>query len=280
MRLASFRCQASGGSSHGFLFLWVLCPCVPKTECRCPRTLTYLGLPVTLPSSLLPLTCNMATSTSKTLGPKAQQEISNLIARHIPTTIFSGQFTVKPFTFGQSNPTFLLTSENNQRLVLRKQPSGSLVKSAHDVEREFRVLCALQVTAVPVPKPFILCKNASLIGGMFYIMEYLEGRIFKDPAMPGMSALERSQAYASAVQVLANLHSLSPRSLGLQSLASTTPYYERQAKRFRAVSALQAKHAAPLKGMQQCTLSMLRGCPHVTTALLPLCQALVNCWMR
>lgn len=114
--------------------------------------------------------------------------------------------TVK-FGFGQSNPTYLLTSHprpaesgsgQGKRYVLRKKPPGKLLsKTAHQVEREYRILHALRDTDVPVPRVHVLCEDEAVIGTAFYIMEFLDGRVFTDPGMPGVSPEERNEMYAS-----------------------------------------------------------------------------------
>lgn len=98
------------------------------------------------------------------------------------------------FAFGQSNPTYQLTAADNQKFVLRKKPPGRLLsKSAHRVEREFKIIHALEPTDVPVPKALCLCEDSSVVGTPFYIMEFLDGRIFTDPSIPGVSAQERHE---------------------------------------------------------------------------------------
>lgn len=106
------------------------------------------------------------------------------------------------FGFGQSNPTYLLTSPGTgqgqgKRYVLRKKPPGKLLsKTAHQVEREHRILHALRDTDVPVPKVHVLCEDETVIGTAFYIMEFLDGRVFTDPGMPGVTPQERNEMYA------------------------------------------------------------------------------------
>jgi len=98
------------------------------------------------------------------------------------------------FGYGQSNPTYLLTAKDKKRFVMRKRPPGKLLsQTAHRVDREHRIIHALETTDVPVPKTFGLCEDAGVVGTAFYIMEFLDGRIFEDPSMPGVSAEERSE---------------------------------------------------------------------------------------
>lgn len=100
------------------------------------------------------------------------------------------------FGFGQSNPTYQLTGSDGKRYVMRKKPPGKLVsKTAHQVEREYRIIHALEKTDVPVPKAYCLCTDSSVIGTPFYIMEFLDGRIITDPAMPDVTPAERTEMY-------------------------------------------------------------------------------------
>ncbi|KMQ43563.1 Protein kinase-like domain [Trichophyton rubrum] len=102
--------------------------------------------------------------------------------------------TIKQFGFGQSNPTYQLISADGAKYVLRKKPPGKLLsKTAHRVEREYQIIHALEKTDVPVPRTICLCEDESVIGTAFYIMEFLDGRIFVDPAMPGVTPDERRE---------------------------------------------------------------------------------------
>jgi aminoglycoside phosphotransferase (APT) family kinase protein len=100
---------------------------------------------------------------------------------------------VKQFGYGQSNPTYQLTDKTGKRFVMRKKPPGQLLsKTAHQVEREYRIIHSLENTNVPVPKAYCLCEDSSVVGTPFYIMEFLDGRIFEDPSFPGVTPQERS----------------------------------------------------------------------------------------
>src|SRR5271170_6231272 len=107
---------------------------------------------------------------------------------------FRGPLTARQFPHGQSNPTYLVQSRSG-RYVLRRKPPGVLLPSAHAVDREFRVMRALRATAVPVPQMLCYCEDETVIGTPFYVMEYVEGRIFKDVALPELSAAERGAIY-------------------------------------------------------------------------------------
>lgn len=138
---------------------------------------------------------------------------------------------VQQFGGGQSNPTFLLTSRG-QRFVLRKKPPGKLLKSAHQVDREYRIMKALAATDVPVPRMVALCEDETVIGTAFYVMEYLEGRIFRDPQMPGASRAERAAVYDSMNDVLARLHRVDFQKIGLGDFGRPGNYFDRQISRF------------------------------------------------
>ncbi|KAL7627427.1 hypothetical protein AAE478_001620 [Parahypoxylon ruwenzoriense] len=129
---------------------------------------------------------------------------------------------VKQFGFGQSNPTYQLTSiPTGSHFVLRKKPAGKLLsQAAHKVEREYRIIRALGAhpTGVPVPRAFCLCEDASVLGTPFYVMSFVGGRIFEDPAMPdAKSPGERTLLWKAAVEALAALHRVDPEAVGLGS---------------------------------------------------------------
>lgn len=144
---------------------------------------------------------------------------------------FEGLKSARKFAGGQSNPTFLLTARSGQ-YVLRKQPPGKLLKSAHAVDREFRVIKALADTAVPVARAYHLCTDSDLIGGMFYLMSYENGRIFWDPALPDCDASERTAIYDEMNQVLAALHDVDVEAVGLADYGRPGNYFERQIRRW------------------------------------------------
>src|SRR5215813_4481717 len=107
---------------------------------------------------------------------------------------FKGPIAAEKTPSGQSNPTFVLASPSGH-YVLRKKPPGQLLKSAHAVEREYRVMKALEHTAVPVPRMLILCEDASVLGTTFFVMEHVDGSVFWDPALPELRHAQRGQLY-------------------------------------------------------------------------------------
>ena len=139
--------------------------------------------------------------------------------------------SLSPLTGGQSNPTFLMTSGSN-RYVLRKKPPGPLLPSAHAVDREYRVMKALQKTAVPVPQMFLYSDDASIVGTPFYVMEFLQGRVFMDQSLPGMISSERGQIYAEMNRVIADLHLVKPEAVGLETFGKAGNYFSRQIGRW------------------------------------------------
>lgn len=148
---------------------------------------------------------------------------------------------VKQFGYGQSNPTYLLTDSIGKKYVMRKKPPGKLLsKTAHQVDREYRIIAALQSTDVPVPKALCLCEDDSIIGTAFYIMSYLDGRIFSDPAMPDVSPADRTAMWKSAVETLAKYHRVSPQSVGMEKFGRPDNFYNRQLKTFATLSRAQA----------------------------------------
>ncbi len=144
---------------------------------------------------------------------------------------FSGTLSVRQFEGGQSNPTFQLSAGSN-RYVLRKQPPGELLPSAHQVDREYRVMAALADTAVPVPRMFCLCEDTEVIGTKFYIMEMVEGRLFTETRLPTLSPDERGAIYRDLARVLAELHKVDPQAVGLETFGRPGNYYERQIRRW------------------------------------------------
>nr|WP_246624621.1 phosphotransferase family protein [Oceanobacter mangrovi] len=133
-----------------------------------------------------------------------------------------------PIAGGFSNPTYFLKYSASADYVLRKKPAGDLLPSAHAVDREYRVMEALQNTAVPVPKMLHYCEDASLIGTPFYIMERVQGRVLHDNRLPDMSPAERGQYYAAMNATLAKLHQVDYRAVGLEGFGREGGFISRQ----------------------------------------------------
>lgn len=157
------------------------------------------------------------------------------LAANVPG--FAGPVALEKFDTGQSNPTFLMEAGSG-RYVLRRKPPGELLKSAHAVDREFRVQKALAGTGVPVPRMLALCEDEGVIGSIFYVMEHLEGRNFEDPRLPGLSREERGAIFDDMNRVLAALHSVDVERAGLADYGRPGSYFARQfdrwSKQYRA----------------------------------------------
>tara|TARA_R110002012_G_scaffold77840_3_gene198259 strand:+ start:20913 stop:21947 length:1035 start_codon:yes stop_codon:yes gene_type:complete len=144
---------------------------------------------------------------------------------------FSGLHAVEKFNTGQSNPTYRVEADSGN-YVLRAKPPGTLLKSAHQVDREYRVMKALSENNVPVPKVYGLSGEDSAIGRMYFVMELVEGRIFWDPALPEVSKQERAAIYDGMNDVLARLHSVDPEAAGLADYGRPGNYFARQIRRW------------------------------------------------
>jgi len=148
---------------------------------------------------------------------------------------FGEALEVRQFHGGASNPTFLLTTQRGGepvRYVMRKKPPGTLLASAHQVEREHRIMHALGGTGFPVPRMRALCEDAEVIGTAFYVMDYLEGRIFRDAQLPDLTPPQRTAIYDELSATLARLHAVDYRALGLEDYGRPGNYYERQIGRW------------------------------------------------
>lgn len=144
---------------------------------------------------------------------------------------FSGPVEIEQFRGGQSNPTFRLTTPSGQ-YVLRRKPPGVLLKGAHAVEREARVMQALGAQGFPVPHVHAVCEDTSIIGSPFFVMDYVEGRIFWDPALPEVPRTERAAYYDAMNVTLAALHGLDPIACGLGDFGNPGQYVARQLSRW------------------------------------------------
>lgn len=144
---------------------------------------------------------------------------------------FSGLHAIEKFNTGQSNPTYRVEADSG-KYVLRAKPPGTLLKSAHQVDREYRVMKALADNNVPVPKVYGLSAEHSAIGRMYFVMELVEGRIFWDPALPEVSKQERAAIYDGMNDVLARLHSVDPEAAGLADFGRSGNYFARQIRRW------------------------------------------------
>ena len=143
-----------------------------------------------------------------------------------------GPIYVERFNDGQSNPTYAITDRNLKKYVLRKKPEGHLLPSAHAIEREYRVITALRDTDVPVPKTYCLCTETDVIGTPFFVMEFVTGRILWDPALPGMTPIERGDIYNEINRVVAAIHRVDVQAVGLADYGKSGQFFQRQISRW------------------------------------------------
>jgi aminoglycoside phosphotransferase (APT) family kinase protein len=142
-----------------------------------------------------------------------------------------GQMVLERIRGGQSNPTYFV-DYGDKRMVLRKKPAGPVLRGAHAIDREFRVLDALRPTDVPVPKPVLYHDDDAPLGTPFYLMERLEGRVFHDCSLPGLSRQERSEIYFAMAETMARLHAVRPAEVALGDYGRPGNYFERQIGRW------------------------------------------------
>jgi len=144
---------------------------------------------------------------------------------------FRGPITVEQFKGGQSNPTYRVTAADH-RYVLRRKPPGKLLPSAHAVDREFRIMSALATTDVPVPKMHALCMDDSIVGTAFYLMDYVEGRVFWDPTLPALPKAERHGIFSAMNEAITRLHKVDYAAIGLLDYGRPGNYVLRQIDRW------------------------------------------------
>lgn len=155
-----------------------------------------------------------------------------------------GPLRITPVGGGQSNPTFLFDL-GGPGYVLRKQPAGPVLPSAHAVDREFRILSALAKTEVPVPRPLAFCADRAVVGTPFYVMERMEGRVFHDNALPQVDRGERAAFYEAAARTLAQLHRVDIEAAGLADFGRQGAFYARQLARWTKQHQLSAGRPIP-----------------------------------
>ena len=153
------------------------------------------------------------------------EKLAEYLSQHINN--FSGPMKASKFAGGQSNPPYLLETSNN-KYVLRRQPPGKLLKGAHAVDREFKVMSALATSDVPVAETLHLCVDNKVIGSQFYVMEFKDGRVLWDPSLPDNTNEERGQIYDEMNRTLAALHKINVDQVGLADYGKKTDYFARQ----------------------------------------------------
>jgi aminoglycoside phosphotransferase (APT) family kinase protein len=173
-----------------------------------------------------------AFSGTKGVTPALAFDVARLdtyLAAHLPD--FEGPVTVRQFKGGQSNPTYLLETPP-RRYVLRRKPPGKLLPSAHAVDREYRVTGVLAAQGFPVAHPLIYCEDASIVGTPFYVMDYVEGRVFWEPHIPDVQRSARTTIYDAMNAALAQLHRYDPAALALGDFGRSENYVARQVERW------------------------------------------------
>ncbi len=172
--------------------------------------------------------------------------VEGWLTRHLPG--FRGPLSAEKFAGGQSNPTFRLEAASGS-YVLRRKPPGTLLKSAHAVDREYRVQKALAGTDVPVARMHVLCEDEGVIGSAFYVMEHVAGRNFLDPRLPDLDAPERTAIYDEMNRVLAAIHSVDVAAAGLEDYGPPGDYYRRQIGRW--TKQYRASETEPVPAMDE-----------------------------
>ena len=190
--------------------------------------------------------------TVPTTGPVAARHVFDTDGLtgylHAQGRPFRGELRVEQFAGGQSNPTYLV-SAGDDRYVLRRKPPGTLLPSAHAVDREYRIMRALADSGVPVPRVFALCEDASVIGTAFFLMEFVQGRVFWDPTLPGVGPAERGALYDELNRVIAALHSVDYAAVGLTDYGRPGNYLSRQIDRW--TKQYRAAATEPMDAMER-----------------------------
>jgi aminoglycoside phosphotransferase (APT) family kinase protein len=173
--------------------------------------------------------------------------LSGWMAENIPG--FAGPLSYAKFPGGQSNPTYRIDTPSGS-YVLRRKPMGQLLPSAHQVDREHRVMRALQPMGFPVPRQLGLCLDRNVIGSEFYVMELIGGRTIWDGTMPDMTPAQRRQHYRSMIDTLADLHIVDPDAAGLGDFGRPGNYFDRQIARWtKQYRAAQTEHLPAMEAL-------------------------------
>jgi aminoglycoside phosphotransferase (APT) family kinase protein len=175
-----------------------------------------------------------------------EARLGEWLAAHVEG--YAGPLAVRQFKGGQSNPTYELATPG-RTYVLRRKPPGTLLASAHAVDREFRVISALHAQGYPVARPWALCEDDAVIGSMFYVMDKIEGRVLWDLKLPGMAPDQRRAIYDAQVDALAALHAFDPAAIGLGDYGRPGNYFERQVGRW--TKQYRASEIEPIPAMDR-----------------------------
>ena len=166
------------------------------------------------------------------IGTKPVEERHRIDAGALERFLGFKLAAIEQFKGGQSNPTYRLTAADGKKYALRRKPPGKLLPSAHAVDREFRVIQALHPTGFPVARPHVLCEDESVIGTIFYVMDCVEGRVLWDQALPGMDKAGRAAIWDELNRVIARLHGIDYRAVGLEGFGKPGNYIARQVERW------------------------------------------------
>lgn len=189
------------------------------------------------------------------------EKLEDILRAHLPD--FGKGMRIGQIQGGVSNPTLTIATDATdgiRRYVLRKKPSGVLLQSAHQVDREARVMRALRDTGVPVPNVRFYCDDASVIGTEFYVMDYLEGRVFRDARLPELTPTERSAVYDELNNALALLHGVDPDAVDLGDYGRPGNYFDRQIARW--TRQYRAAETRELPAMEKLIASLPAAIPH------------------
>ncbi len=196
-----------------------------------------------------PLDAQSAFSGTREVDPRYRLDEAALDAwMRAHVSGYAGPLTVRQFKGGQSNPTYELVTPS-AAYVLRRKPPGVLLPSAHAVDREFQVISALAAQGFPVAKPHALCLDETVIGSIFYVMNKVEGRIFWDLKLPGLTPVERRAVYEAQTDTLARLHAFDPSAIGLGDYGKAGNYFARQVGRW--TKQYRASESEPVPAMDR-----------------------------
>lgn len=183
-------------------------------------------------------------------GQPDAQALGHWLASRMPG--MAGPFSLQRIDGGQSNPSWILRGAQRAWIVRAKPgPAATLAPSAHAIEREYRVLQALAGSAVPVPQVHLLCEDESVLGAAFYVMDFVEGRVFRDARLPTLSADERQACHGDAQGVLAALHSVDWQAAGLQDYGKADRFFERLTRRWTQQYQASAALTRPIESMDR-----------------------------
>ncbi len=161
----------------------------------------------------------------------SQEKFLEWAKLHVPEINPYSDITIRQFQGGQSNPTYLI-EQKDLSLVLRRKPSGNLLPSAHAIDREYKVIQSLYQNDFPVARPVAYCTDQDVIGTEFYLMSFVQGRVFWDPRLPELNDHDRSQVFRQMNDVMAHMHSLDPVTIGLSDYGRFGGYVQRQIDRW------------------------------------------------